>query len=115
MTDAHDAKAQEIAERYDLVCLVGPGVTCHEHTLCDCHVLDIIATALRDCERKKDEEIRRLREALEPFAAFEKAMAQLGSTSPKTGAFYVIHAGGEPVALTVEDFKAARAALNQKE
>jgi hypothetical protein len=52
MTSAHDAKAREIAERHGLICLVGHGVTSHEHTLCDCKVLEVIATALRDCERE---------------------------------------------------------------
>jgi hypothetical protein len=56
--------------------------------------------------------IAELEAALTPFAEFAKAMSQLGGNHPKTGEFYVLRVGGEPVSLTVEDFKAARAALS---
>jgi hypothetical protein len=57
--------------------------------------------------------IAELEAALKPFAKFAEAMTQMGGNHPKTGDFYTLRVGGEPVTLTVEDFKAATAALSK--
>jgi hypothetical protein len=41
-----DAKAREIAEKHGLRCLIPvgkSGFTCHEHTLCDCKVIELLS------------------------------------------------------------------------
>ena len=60
---------------------------------------------------KQRDRIAELEAALRPFSQYAVAMAKLGRPHPQSGEVYVVRSGDEPVALTVEHFKAASAAL----
>lgn len=53
--------------------------------------------------------------ALEPFARFAKEMENMGGNFPKTGALYGLNVTpeGGGAEITVEDFKAALAAMDK--
>ena len=50
-------------------------------------------------------------EALEPFARFAAALESFGKPSPQSGDYIVLRTKDGPVSVTVEQFRAARAAL----
>lgn len=60
-------------------------------------------------------EVERYREALAPFAKFYDALEHMGRQTPKTGEWYVVESSvtGRR-AITIEDFLAARAALEPR-
>lgn len=56
-----------------------------------------------------------LLEALRPFGAYLDALEKMGSTTPKSGVLYGLSYSGGEREITVEDFKAARAATTKAE
>lgn len=61
--------------------------------------------------------VEMLEKVLAPFAKFAEGMSRIGRPHPQSGPVYCITVGGADLVrleLTVEDFKAARAALEYR-
>ncbi|HGM5043035.1 TPA: hypothetical protein ACKPZV_000191 [Stenotrophomonas maltophilia] len=56
-------------------------------------------------------EVEGLRKVLAPFAEYERVRSTMGGTSPKSGQLLGVHSSAGSAELSVEDFKAAIAAM----
>lgn len=54
-----------------------------------------------------------LRDVLAPFAEYERVRSKMGGTSPKSGQLFGVHSSAGSAELSVEDFKAAIAAMGE--
>lgn len=61
--------------------------------------------------QRAEAEVEGLRKVLAPFAEYERVRSTMGGTSPKSGQLLGVHSSAGSAELSVEDFKAAIAAM----
>lgn len=71
----------------------------------------LLSSVARSTRDHLEARIAELEAALRVFSAFGAALNKLSGPSPKSGDWYTIQAGDEPVTLRFEDFATATRAM----